>query len=108
MKPEEPIQREHIEKAGRAAYGDRWMSPLAKDLGITSQYLGAVMAGKFPVSRSLVDRLIAWVRSEGLQRIKQRELEMRAAAAALGAVSARLGPDEDEDNELDNNGPGMG
>ena len=105
MSPGEPIQREQIERVGRAAYGERWTSALAKDLGVTSQYLGAVMAGKFPVSRSLVVRLVAWVKDEGLRKMKQRELAMRAAAAALGAISAESEPDPDEDFEEDNDGP---
>ena len=51
--------------AGKALYGERWQSPLARDLGTTDRTLRYWYAGSHPGPSDLADRLAELLRQRG-------------------------------------------
>jgi hypothetical protein len=51
----------HLEQIGRALYGERWQSPLARDLDVSDRTVRRWMAGEWPIPEGIasdLDRLL--------------------------------------------------
>ena len=51
--------------AGEALYGERWQSPLARDLGVTSRAVRHWCAGRHGCPSDIADRLLPLVEERG-------------------------------------------
>lgn len=67
--------------AGEALYGERWQSPLARDLGTTDRNLRYWITGKHSAPAAVKDQLVALLRRRGeklsgiIARIEREEIE---------------------------------
>ena len=60
---------------GRALYGDRWQSPLARDLGVADRTMRRWVAGSYPVPEGIAAAL--------LKLVQERRGELRELAGRL-------------------------
>jgi hypothetical protein len=51
--------------SGQALYGDRWQSPLSRDLGVTDRTVRNWSANKYDCPPDLTERLLALLRTHG-------------------------------------------
>ena len=63
---------------GRALYGDRWQSPLARDLGVADRTMRRWVAGSHPVPEGIAADL--------LKLVQERRGELRELAGQLKAA----------------------
>lgn len=63
---------------GRALYGDRWQSPLARDLGVADRTMRRWVAGSYPVPEGIAADL--------LRLVQERQGELRELAGRLKAA----------------------
>lgn len=54
-----------LRQAGEALYGDRWQSPLSRDLGVTDRTMRNWMSGRHEAPADLFDRLLGLLKSRG-------------------------------------------
>ncbi len=63
---------------GRALYGERWQSPLARDLGVADRTMRRWVAGSYPVPEGIAADL--------LKLVQERRGELRELAGQLKAA----------------------
>lgn len=63
---------------GQALYGERWQSPLARDLGVSDRTMRRWVAGQFPVP--------VGVRAELVTLLKERGVMLDALAERLSSA----------------------
>ena len=54
-----------LRQAGEALYGDRWQSPLSRDLGVTDRTMRNWTSGRHEAPGDLFDRLLGLLKSRG-------------------------------------------
>lgn len=96
------MTRDELAQAGRALYGERWQSPLARALGMGDRHMRRLAAGETPVSPGIardVTRLLGRRRAEqALDEIDrlmaehgaQAEIALTQGRGAAGEAATRL------------------
>lgn len=54
-----------LRQAGEALYGDRWQSPLSRDLGVTDRTMRNWTSGRHEAPADIFDRLLGLLKSRG-------------------------------------------